>query len=319
MSLDVSISGINFKNPIILGSGPLSASKKGLLDAEKKGFGGVVTKSTTVTPNEGNPKPRWSFSPWYLISADGLPNKGYKAMAKDIQQAKEAGIGIPVIASIAGTSPQEFAEMAGEMAEKGADAVELNLVCPHRGSIVGRPKDEPLGRYWSQTPERGFQVVREVKDAVKVPVWAKFPYLPVLENPEIAKKMEKAGIDAVVPTPGAFAGMAIDLETERPVLGNIERTGTLTGHAIKPVGIKFVSEMARILQTPVIGTGGVYSGLDVIEYTMVGAYAVEVVTAILQKVKVFDLIKEMEKFLSDKGCESIQEFRGNALKLLPPR
>lgn len=319
MDLSVNIAGIKFRNPIILGSGPLSASTAGLLRADKSGFGGVVTKSVTITPSEGNPHPRWAFTPWYLVSADGLPNKGYKAMAEDIKEAKEAGINIPIIGSVAGASPEEFAEMSAALAEKGADAIELNLVCPHRGTLVGRPKDEPLGRYWCQTPERSFKVVKAVKDAVKIPVWAKFPSLPVLNNPEIALKMEEAGVDAVVPTPGAFAGMVIDLETGRPVLGNLEGTGTLTGHAIKPVGIKFVSEMSGILRTPVIGTGGVSSGLDVIEYVMVGAQAVEALTAILQKAKVLDLIAEIEKFMSEKGYNGFQDFRGKALEFLPPK
>jgi len=319
MDLSVSITGMEFRNPLILGSGPLSASAAGLLRADKTGFGGVVTKSVTITPSEGNPHPRWAFSPWYLVSADGLPNKGYKAMAADIKAAKETGIAIPVIASVAGASPEEFAEMSVELAEKGADAIELNLVCPHRGRLVGRPQDEPLGRYWAQSPERAFAVVKTVKEAVKIPVWAKFPSLPVLNNPEIALKMEEAGVDAVVPCPGAFAGMVIDIETGKPVIGNWEHTGTLTGHAIKPVGIKFVSEMARILQTPVIGTGGVASGSDVIEYAMVGAQAVEVVTAIMEKTGAVDLIAEIESFMSNKGYNSFNDFRGKALEFLPPR
>ena len=319
MDVSIDVYGIKFRNPIILGSGPLSASTAGLLRADKTGFGGVVTKSVTITPSEGNPHPRWAFGSGYLVSADGLPNKGYKAMANDIKEAKDAGITIPIIGSVAGVSPEEFAEMAVELAEKGADAIELNLVCPHRGTLVGRPKDEPLGRYWCQTPERGFMVVKAVKDAVKIPVWAKFPSLPVLNNPEIALKMEEGGVDAVVPTPGAFAGMVIDLETGRPVLGNLEGTGTMTGHAIKPVGIKFVSEMARILRIPVIGTGGVSSGLDVIEYVMVGAQGVEVLTAIMQRTRVLDLIAEIEQFMSDKGYNSLQDFRGKALEFLPQR
>ena len=91
MDTNINISGIEFRNPIILGSGPLSASRAGLLRADKIGFGGVVTKSVTITPSEGNPRPRWAFGSGYLVSADGLPNKGYKAMGEDINEAKESG------------------------------------------------------------------------------------------------------------------------------------------------------------------------------------------------------------------------------------
>jgi dihydroorotate dehydrogenase (NAD+) catalytic subunit len=319
MDVKIEISGIKFKNPIILGSGPLSASKAGLLRADKTGFGGVVTKSVTITPSEGNPAPHWAFGSGYLVSADGLPNKGYKAMAKDIKEAKESGIAIPIIASVAGASPEEFTEMSVELAKNGADAIELNLVCPHRGTLVGRPKDEPLGRYWSQTPERSFMVIKAVKDVVKIPVWAKFPSLPVLNNFEIALKMEEAGVDALVPFPGAFVGMVIDLNSGKPVLGNLEGTGTITGHAVKPGGIKCVSELSRILRKPVIGTGGVSSSVDVIEYAMVGAQAVQVLTAIMQKTTAFDLIAGIEKFMSDKGYDSFQELIGKTLAFLPPR
>ena len=319
MDLSINITGIKFKSPIILASGPLSAAKAGLLRADKTGFSGVVTKTVTITPEEGNPTPRWAFATGYLVSADGLPNKGYKAMAKDIKEAKQAGIGIPIIGSVSGTSPEEFAEMSVALAEGGADAIELNLSCPHRGTLVGRPKQEPLGRYWSQTPERSFNVVKAVKDAVKVPVWAKFPVMPVLDNPEIALKIEAAGADAAVPAPVGFPGMVIDLETGRPVLGNREGSGTITGHATKPTGIKFVSEMARVLRIPVMGTGGVISGLDVIEYAMVGAQAVQVLTSIMQETKAFDLIAEIERFMSDKGYDRFQDFIGKSLEFLPTR
>lgn len=319
MDLSIELCGIQFRNPILLASGPLSAAKGGLLRADQSGFGGVVAKSVTLTPSEGNPRPRWAFGSGYLVSADGLPNKGYQAMAEDIKAAKDSGIRIPVIASIAGASPREFAQMSVAMERAGADGIELNLVCAHRGTLVGRPIDEPLGRYWSETPERSFTVIRAVKDAVKIPVWAKFPSLPILANTEIVFKMEEAGVDAVVPFPGGLAGMVIDLDTARPVLGNPEGSGTITGPAIKPAGIKCVSELSRILRVPIVGTGGVSSGEDVAEYAMAGAQAVQVLTAMMQKTKASDLVNGLEKFMSAKGYESFQTLVGKALAPLPPR
>jgi len=144
--IKVTISGLELKNPFILSSGPLTKSTADILRAEKSGFGEVI-KSATVTPCEGNPHPRLVFGKGYLVGSEGLPNNGYKAMAQDIQKAKETGVTIPIMASVAGASPEEYAEMSAEFEKKGADAVELNLACSHRGSVVGRPKEEPLGRY----------------------------------------------------------------------------------------------------------------------------------------------------------------------------
>ena len=318
MDISVNIAGIKFRNPVIIASGPLTASRAGLLRAEKAGFGGVVTKSATITPSEGNPWPRWAFGKGYLVCSDGLPNKGYKAMADAIKEVKQTGMSIPIIASVAGASPEEFAEMSIEFENNGADAIELNLGCPHRGSMVGRPRDEPLGRYWAETPERSFKVVRAVKDAVQIPVWAKFLFEIVSKNPEIVLKMEDAGVDVVVPSVAIPMGMAINVETGKPVLGNLMGTGTVAGHAMKPLGIKCAADLSRMLRTPVVASGGVFSGLDIIEYMMVGAQGVQVLTATMEKISVIDMIAEIEKFMSNKGYHSFQDFRGKALEFLPP-
>jgi len=315
VAINVNIAGIEFRNPIILASGPLSASKAGLLNAERRGFGGVVTKSVTIAPSKGNPHPRWAFGTGYLICSDGLPNKGYKVMANDIKEAKEAGMTIPIIASVAGASTEEFAEMALEMEAKGADAIELNLACPNRGPITGG-QEETLGKYWSETTERSFAVIKAVKNVVKVPVWAKFPWEVVSKNPEVVLKMEEAGVDVVVPPVAVAGAMAINLETGKPVLGNPKGTGAVGGRAMKPLGIKCVSELSKILRTPIVATGGVFSGLDVIEYVMVGAQGVEVLTTIMQNASVRDLVTEIENFMIEKGYDSFQAFRGKALDFI---
>jgi dihydroorotate dehydrogenase (NAD+) catalytic subunit len=183
--------------------------------------------------------------------------------------------------------------------------------------MVGRLRDEPIGKYWAETPERSFIAVRSVKDVVKkIPVWVKFLFDTVGRNPKVILKMEEAGADALVPTLGISGALAINLENGKPVLGNPRGMGTVAGHAMKPVGIKCVAELSKIVQTPVIASGGVFSGLDVIEYLMVGAQAVEVLTAIMLKVNVLDMLAGIEKFMSDKGYDSCQAFQGKALEFL---
>jgi len=229
------------------------------------GFGGVVTKSATIAPSAGNPQPRMAFGKGYLISADGIRNQGYKAMANNIKEVKRNGISIPVTASVAGASPEEFVEMSLEFERKEADAIELNLVCPNRGSMVGKTRDETLGRYWSETPERSYTVVRAVKDVVRIPVWAKFPFEIVYRDSRIVQKMEEAGVDAAVATVTMPRAMAINLKTGKPVLGNPRGSGAVGGPTMKPLGINCISEISRLVRIPVIATGGVFSGLDVID------------------------------------------------------
>ncbi len=318
MDISINIAGIKFLNPIILASGPLSSSKAGLLRAQKMGVGGVVTKSATITPCAGNPHPRTVLGKGYLINADGICNQGYKAMANDIKEAKRNGLSIPIVASVAGASLEEFAEMSLEFERKGADTIELNFVCPNRGQMVGKTGDETLGRYWSDTPERSYKAIKAVKDVVKIPVWAKFPFDIVYREPRIILKMEEAGVDAAVVTTTIPRAMAINLETGKPVLGNPRGSGAVGGYIMKPLGINCVSEVSRIVRTPVIATGGVFSGLDIIEYAMVGAQAVEVLTAIMLKIAVLDMIAEIENFMSLHGYDNFQAFRGKALNYLPP-
>jgi dihydroorotate dehydrogenase (NAD+) catalytic subunit len=310
------IGKLTFENPVLLASGPLSSNEQSILRASKKGFGGIVTKTVTREPCEGNPRPRWAFQESCLVSADGLPNPGYKKMSEYVRRAKAIEPKILIIASIAGTSPEEYAEMAGEFEKEGADAIELNMVCPHMGRLVGKPGDAPVGQYWSQSAERAFSVIKTVKKEVGIPVWAKFASQRPLE---VVLAMVEAGVDALVPFPGGIPGMVIDVETGRPVLGNVEGSGTITGRAIKPFGVKVVSELCRQVEVPVIGTGGIASEADVLEYIMAGACAVQMLTETMRKRPVMDIAAGLRTFMTRKNFKSLDEIRGLALNYLPLR
>jgi dihydroorotate dehydrogenase (NAD+) catalytic subunit len=317
LDISINIAGIHFTNPIILASGPLSNSKDALLRAGVMGFGGIVTKSATMAPSSGNPQPHLVIRKGYVINADGIHNQGYKAMAKDILDAKNHGLHVSVIASVAGASLEDFIVMSKEFERKKADGIELNFVCPNRGVLVGKAQEESLGRYWVETAERSYPVIKAVKKAVKIPVWAKIPFETVYKDHEILRKMEQAGVDAVTVTTSMPKAMAINLETRKPLLGNPRGAGAVGGLAMKPLGVYCVSELSRIVKIPVIASGGVFSGLDVIEYFMVGAQAVAVLTAILQKYPVVTMLKEIEDFLSQNGYNSLNDIRGKTLKFLP--
>jgi dihydroorotate dehydrogenase (NAD+) catalytic subunit len=184
--------------------------------------------------------------------------------------------------------------------------------------MVGSRNDETLGRYWSETPERGYAAVRAVKDVVGIPVWAKFPFETVYRDQNIVLKMEEAGADAAVVMTTMPRAMAINIRTGRPLLGNPKGAGAVGGPTMKPLGIHCVSEVSRILRIPVIATGGVFSGLDVVEYAMVGACGIEVLTAVMKKRAVQAMLAELRSFMSKNKYDSYQAFRGKALGFLPP-
>lgn len=318
MDISVNIAGISFANPIILASGPMSNSKTALLNSAKLGVGGMVTKSSTIAPCQGNPTPVLVMRKGYLINADGIHNPGYKAMANEIKEAKQNGLNIPVIASVAGASVAEFVEMSMEFERMGADGIELNFVCPNRGALVGQCQAETLGRYWVENDEGSFTIVNAVKHAIKIPVWAKMPFDPVYKDRRIVQKMEEAGADAIEITSTMARAMALNLETGKPILGNPRGAGALGGYIFKPLGINCTTELSRIVKTPVIGSGGVFSGLDIVEYIMAGATMVSALTAIMQKVSVPAMLTEITDFMKQHGYASLSDFRGKTHQFLPP-
>ncbi|MDI6893816.1 MAG: hypothetical protein QME70_04250 [Bacillota bacterium] len=317
--LTVRLAGLVLKNPLVLGSSDLTVSEQGMLTFARAGFGAIVSKTTTIEPLEGNPKPHLYFEKdRYLLVSGGLPNPGYKVMAERISAVKDAvhGEGCLIIASLAGRSPEEHAVIARELEQAGADAIQANIYCPHRGPLVGQ--DEPIGRYWALDPDRAAEVTRAVKAAVRIPVFMKYPGEYVWDSPRLGLAIERAGADGQVipPHPG---GMLIDPATARPRIGNPEGTGAVCGEVFKPMGIKCAADMVRVLKTPVVGSGGVTRGLDVVEYLMVGARAVELCTAMYWygPGSLPEMLRELQAFLDQSAYSSLEDMIGAALPNLP--
>ncbi len=160
ITLEVNLAGLKLKNPIMLASGILGSSGSLLRRAAKAGFGAVVTKTLTAEPRKGYDPPIVYSTKYYTLNAVGLANPGIRNFKNDIQEAKE--IGIPVIVSLAGASPEEFSWMAGLAQDYGADGIELNLSCPH---VKG------LGTELGSDPTMVEDVVRSVKKSVKIPIF----------------------------------------------------------------------------------------------------------------------------------------------------
>ncbi|MEE9594928.1 MAG: dihydroorotate dehydrogenase [Candidatus Hydrothermarchaeales archaeon] len=298
-SLNVELFGLELKNPTILASGILDttgASMKRVV--VKGGAGAVVTKSISKAPMEGHKNPSVIALENGLLNAIGLANPGYEGFRSEIEVAKTAGA--PVIGSVFGTSPDEFAEVAGALAEYGADAIEINLSCPN-----------VEGAKYAHSPELSREAVAAVKAKVKKPIIAKLS-AEVPNIVEIAGACVDAGCDGVTAI-NTVKAMKIDVEAKMPVLAN--KTGGLSGTSIKPIAVRCVYEIAKELDVPVIGCGGITTGEDAVEFLMAGAKAVQIGSAVYSRgLWVFrKVVEEMEVFMEREGYGSVDELIGAAL------
>ena len=227
----------------------------------------------------------------------GLPNPGAKEFMREIQIAKEGGA--PVIASIFGASKQEFASVGLVMEEAGADALELNVSCPHAEVAA-------LG----QSPGLTFDVIAGVKKNVGIPVFVKLTP-NVTDITAVARKAEEAGADGVTCI-NTLRAMAVDVETGRPILAN--RVGGLSGPAIKPVAVRCVFEVSKEVGIPVMGCGGITHWQDAVEFMLAGASAIQIGTAVAFKgLNVFrEVVEGIQAYLRRKRYRSVKEIVGLA-------
>jgi len=293
--LEIEITGLKFRNPLILASGILGLSASSMLRAVRCGAGGVVTKSIGAEPREGHPMPCAVELPYGLINAMGLPNPGCLEFREEIRKFKE-GSDAPIIASIFGESTSEIRRVAEIL--RDADGFEINVSCPHH-ETTRRLEDDP------EAIER---IVREVKRATESPVWVKLSP-NVSSIVEIGEAAQRGGADAVVAI-NTLRAMVIDVESGRPVLGN--KFGGLSGACIKPVAVRCIYELYEALEIPIIGVGGVSSHRDVIEMMLAGASAVQIGTAVMKDAFIFKKIEERLREYLEKRSMRIEELVGRA-------
>jgi len=281
--LSLTLTGLKLKNPLMLAAGIMGTTGGSLKRIAQAGAGAVVTKSIGTAPKAGHSNPSMVEVDCGYLNAMGLPNPSYRNFQEEIDTAKEGGV--PVIASIFGASADEFSEIAGALR---ADAFELNVSCPHAhgyGTEIGTE------------PALVEEITSAVKGAVRVPVWVKLTP-NVTDIKSIGLAAQQGGADALVAI-NTVRGMAIDIESGYPILGN--KFGGLSGRAIKPVAIKCVYDLYEALDIPVIGAGGISDWQDVVEFIMAGARAVEIGSAVGNNINVFSNISScMEAFLADK-------------------
>lgn len=297
--LEVEVAGLQLQNPTMLAAGILGMTGASLIEAIDKGAGAVVTKSVGLKPQEGYHNPAVAHVDCGLLNAMGLPNPGVHEFIEEIRELKQARAHVPIIVSVYGFSAEEFAETARIAAKAGADAVELNVSCPHvkkTGSEIG------------QNPSLVAEVVKKVKAVVRKPIIVKLTP-NVSDVVEVAEAGVKAGANALTAI-NTLRAMAIDVETAQPILAN--KMGGLSGPAIKPVAVRCVYELYEEINVPIIGCGGVTTWRDAVEFVMAGASAVQIGTAVASEgLGVFKSVANgMDSFLKQKRFGSVKDLVG---------
>ncbi|HTS32818.1 MAG TPA: dihydroorotate dehydrogenase [Thermoplasmata archaeon] len=303
--LGITVAGVRLRNPFLLASGIWGESGESLAGAWRAGAGGVITKSIGAEPRAGYPNPTVEvYADWGMLNAMGLPNPGIEEYPREIEVARRAGA--TVIGSVFAGTDQEFARLAGRIADAGVVAVELNLSCPHA---------EGFGTEVGSTPADVERIVRAVVRAVKVPVIAKIT--PNSADPAgLAEAAERAGA-AAISAINTLRALAIDTSLRRPVLAH--GLGGLSGRAIKPVGLACVWQIYRKVKIPVIGVGGISTAEDALEYVFAGARALEVGTAItFEGVELFGrLARDLSRRLDELGFARLEDAVGAAHSTAP--
>ena len=299
-SLTVNLAGLNLVNPTMLASGILGYSSEMLENIAESGAGAVITKSVCARPREGYGNPTLVQVGSGLINAMGLPNPGIVEFLKEIHQAKTR-LQVPLVVSVFEYSAEQYADVAKKAVAADADAVELNVSCPHvkdTGSEIGRD------------PTILAQVIRKVKKAIDKPVLVKLS--PNVSNlVEIADAAKKSGADALT-IMNTVKAMAIDVDAMTPILAN--KVGGLSGPAIKPIAIWNVYNVFEQVRIPLIGCGGIANWKDAVEFLLAGASAVQIGSAIAALGP--DLFHEVTigiaAYLKKKGFRSVEEIVGRA-------
>jgi dihydroorotate dehydrogenase (NAD+) catalytic subunit len=297
--LATEIAGLKLANPTMLASGILGYTGLSLKSVIEAGAGAVVTKSLGLEPRTGYPNPTVIQVDCGLLNAMGLPNPGISHFKEEMKELKNTGA--PTIVSIYGYSSEDFAKVAETAAKMGADALELNVSCPHikkAGAEIGCD------------PQLLTEVVEEVKKKVDKPVIVKLT--PNVANiGKIAEAAEKAGADAITAI-NTIKAMSIEIETGRPLLAN--KFGGLSGPAIKPIAVRCVYDVYQSVDVPVIGCGGISSWEDAVEFMLAGASAVQIGTAIAFKgPEIFSSVaKGIDTYLEKKGLKNAKELVGLA-------
>lgn len=295
--LQTEIAGIKMNTPIFTASGTFGFGEEFADFLDLSQIGGVVVKGTTLQPRRGNDGVRMTETPSGMLNCIGLENPGVEVFLKEILP-RISKYNMNVIVNISGSTAEEYGVLAGMLDVPGVAGIELNVSCPNvkEGGIV-----------FGTDPKAAAAVVREAKKNTKKPVILKLSP-NVTDIVTMAKAVEDAGAD-VISLINTLMGMAIDIRTQRPVLGNI--TGGLSGPCVKPVALRMVWQVAQAVSVPIIGMGGIMTAEDAIEFFLAGADAVSIGTANFVDPRTPALIADgIAGYLEANGLNNIKDLVG---------
>ncbi|MBN1385782.1 dihydroorotate dehydrogenase [Candidatus Woesearchaeota archaeon] len=293
---------IELENPTVLASGIMGVTPSSLKFCEQNGAGALTTKSIGLEPRKGHPNPTVIEFPAGIINAVGLSNPGARAGAGEIVEAR-ARCSVPVFASIFGRTVDEYGEVARIIGEAGPHMVEVNVSCPN--------VESEFGRMFCMDLVALQKVTQIVKDNVHCPVFVKLsPNVPDIKNAAIAAVA--GGADGITAINTVGPGMLIDPVSRKPVLANI--VGGLSGPAIKPIAVRCVYDIRKVVDVPIIGVGGISSGNDIVEMLLAGANAVGIGSAVWYRgVDVFRTsVGELKDFMQKNGYSDVNQLVGGA-------
>ena len=297
MNTKVNSAGVEFRNPVMVASETFGSGAEYDEFVDLNRLGAVVTKGVANVPWEGNPTPRIAETYGGMLNAVGLQNPGYDLFAKrDIPYLKKYDTNI--IVNVCGRTTEDYIDVVEKLGHEDVDMLEINISCPnvkHGGIAFG------------QDPKAVEAITKEVKKVAKQPVIMKLSP-NVTDITEMAKAAEAGGADALSLI-NTLTGMQIDVERQKFVLAN--KTGGLSGPAIKPVAVRMVYQVANAVKVPIIGMGGIANAKDAMEFILAGATAVSVGTANFNNPHTtIDVIEGIEDYMKRHNVEDINSLIG---------
>lgn len=297
MNTKVTIAGVEFKNPVMTASGTFGSGMEYGEFVDLNRLGGVVTKGVANVPWPGNPTPRVAETYGGMLNAIGLQNPGIDVfLERDIPFLKQYDTRI--IVNVCGKSVEDYLEVVEKLSDAPVDMLEINVSCPNvkEGAIAFGQKAECL-----------YDITSQIKKKAKQPVIMKLSP-NVTDITEMAKAAEAAGSDAISLI-NTITGMKIDIHRRKFALAN--KTGGMSGPAIKPIAVRMVYQASHAVKIPVIGMGGIATGEDAIEFLLAGASAVSVgAMNFVNPYTTEEVIKGIEEYMETYHVENITDLIG---------
>jgi len=297
MNTSVTIAGVTFKNPVMTASGTFGSGMEYGDFVDLNRLGAVVTKGVANVPWPGNPTPRVTEVYGGMLNAIGLQNPGIDVFLKrDIPFLQQYDT--KIIVNVCGKTVEDYLEVVEKLNDSAADMLEINVSCPNvkEGAIAFGQKADCL-----------FDITSKIKNVARKPIIMKLSP-NVTDIAEMAKAAEAAGADAISLI-NTITGMKIDIHKRTFALAN--RTGGMSGPAIKPVAVRMVYQASHAVKIPVIGMGGIATAEDAIEFLLAGATAVSVgAVNFMNPYATVEIIEGIEQYMTKYGVEDIQELIG---------